>query len=235
MTRVWANFVRRDTPAVTIPGVGTMAARTEFVLQGAATCDNCSHVSVGFRTLRTGETAQYADNKFDVSPVLTWHPLKVHAPEVPDVPEHIAAAAIEAHTASAVGAPMAAILMARTVVEATAKSQGITTGSLFQKIDALASQDFIRPSTKDAAHEIRHFGNDMAHGDIDGLTTDEDASAVLALMDEVLNEVFQGPARTARIRARRETPAAAESSPTQPEAGDDDHGGPQAGIPTRAR
>ncbi len=43
----------------------------------------------------------------------------------------------------------------------------------------------------------------MAHGDILDVPDAEDAAEVLSLMDEVLNEVFQGPARTARIRAKR--------------------------------
>lgn len=101
---------------------------------------------------------------------------------------------------------MSAILMARTVVEATAKDKGIKTGSLVAKIDELARQGFIRPSTKDAAHEIRHFGNDMAHGDIEEVPDSEDVQDVLVLMDEILSEVFQGPARTARLVQKRTAP-----------------------------
>lgn len=132
-----------------------------------------------------------------------WYPKTGQSKGFPDVPEAIAAAAREAHSASSINAPMAAILMARTVVEATAKDKGIKTGNLVAKIDAMATEGLIRPSTKDAAHEIRHFGNDMAHGDIEDVPTVEDADEVLTLMDEVLNEVFQGPAKTARIKARR--------------------------------
>jgi len=104
---------------------------------------------------------------------------------------------------------MASILMARTVVEATAKAKGITSGRLVSKIDELATQGLVRNSTKDAAHEIRHLGNDMAHGDIEDSPAQVDVDDVLALMDEVLNEVFQGPARTARVRARRDGTATA--------------------------
>ncbi|MEN2737634.1 DUF4145 domain-containing protein [Microbacterium sp. X-17] len=121
------------------------------------------------------------------------------------MPADIAAAAKEAHSAASINAVMAAILMARTVVEATAKDKGITTGSLYQKIDAMAVASLIRASTNEAAHEIRHMGNDMAHGDISDVPSSDDASEVLALMDEVLNEVYQGPARTARIKAKRAT------------------------------
>jgi hypothetical protein len=78
------------------------------------------------------------------------------------VPEPIARAAKEAHECARIGARMAAILMARSVVEATAKAKGVADGNLFGKIKALAEQSFIRKSTEDAAHEIRHFGNDIA-------------------------------------------------------------------------
>ena len=98
---------------------------------------------------------------------------------------------------------MASILMARTVVEATAKEKGITTGRLIEKIDAMATASVIRESTKEAAHEIRHLGNDMAHGDIADIPESDDVRDVLVLMDEVLAEVFQGPARTARLKNRR--------------------------------
>ncbi|WP_208322171.1 DUF4145 domain-containing protein [Paramicrobacterium fandaimingii] len=148
----------------------------------------------------------HAEN-FERSPdsSIEWYPRVGESPEFSDVPEPIAEAAKEAHSASSVNCPMAAILMARTVVEATAKNKGITSGRLFEKIDALETAGLIRPSTKDAAHEIRYLGNDMAHGDIGDRPTADDAQDVLELMGEVLNEVFQGPARTARIKAKRST------------------------------
>ncbi|MGJ0390531.1 DUF4145 domain-containing protein [Microbacterium sp. CGR1] len=208
---------------------GTIPARTIYTAQGAFLCDNCARMSVAFGELPNDVHPSNTPEIFGRT-ALTWHPLKAQTPSFSDVPEHIEQAAKEAHVAFAVGAPMAAILMARTVVEASAKAKGITSGRLVQKIDALAEQDFIRGSTKDAAHEIRHFGNDMAHGDIEAAPSKDDAAEVLALMDEVLNEVFQGPARTARIRARRESPAAEHESQKKA----DDNTPPQAGIIGRA-
>lgn len=196
MTERWSNFA-------------PVSSNLTY-LQGAATCDQCNRLSVGSRPLTGDESRTEADKKFNGSTELRWHPLKIVVPDFPDVPEHIARAAKEAHEADSINARMAAILMARTVVEATAKDRGITKGSLVAKIDDLATQGFIRESTKDAAHEIRHFGNDMAHGDISDLPDADDVADVLALMDEVLNEVFQGPARTARVKARRTQPATAQ-------------------------
>ena len=122
------------------------------------------------------------------------------------MPKQIARAAKEAHAAESIRSYMSAILMARTVVEATAKEKRITQGNLVAKIDEMAKQSFIRADTKEAAHEIRHFGNDMAHGDIEDEPDADDVRDVLVLMDEILSEVFQGPAKTARLKARRTNP-----------------------------
>ena len=172
------------------------------VVQGAASCDNCGLVSVGMRPLDAHEGAHSPEEKFETG-TLRWYPSEGVSPEFPDVPEAIATAAKEAHASRSIGANMAAILMARTVVEASAKERGIATGSLFAKIDAMRSADLIRASTAEATHEIRHFGNDMAHGDIGDVPSDDDADDVLQLMNELLREVFQGPALSARIKAKR--------------------------------
>lgn len=186
----WANFVLMPT--------------SSFLIQGVLTCDHCNRASVASRPYE-GTRAYASDRLGDIEydHLLRWQPKKGISPEFPDVPEHVARAAQEAHEACSINALMAAILMARTVVEATAKNKGITDGTLFAKIDAMEKASLIRKSTAEAAHEIRHFGNDMAHGDIEELPDQEDAEEVLALMDEVLNEVFQGPARTQRIREKR--------------------------------
>lgn len=175
--------------------------------QGIARCDNCKRTSMGVARpagrVSTNATQALSDAK-DAD--INWFPRTGSAPDFPDVPEHIARAAKEAHSCASINAPMAATLMARTVLEATAKEKGVKTGTLFQKIDEMQAQDLIRKSTQEAAHEIRHFGNDMAHGDIADAPEAEDAAEILELMNEVLNEVFQGPARTARIKAKH-TPA----------------------------
>jgi hypothetical protein len=98
----------------------------------------------------------------------------------------------------------AAILLARGVVEATAKDKGITSGQLYAKIEALHDQAFVRSFTRDAAHELRFLGNDMAHGDFVAPVDSDDANAVLDVMSEILNEVYQGPARVTRMQAKRQ-------------------------------
>ena len=93
--------------------------------------------------------------------------------------------------------------MARSVIEATAKNKGIATGRLVDKIEELEKRSLIRPHIKDAAHEVRHLGNDMAHGDFIDPVTEEETAETLELMSEILNEVYQSPAKIGRRAAAR--------------------------------
>lgn len=173
--------------------------------QAALRCDGCETLSIGFTVKQSdgqltagllhwlGSEAQY-----------TWEPKRSSGKEFPDVPQHIADAASEAHVCQSVGAHRAAGAMARAVVEATAKEKGITSGTLIKKIDEMNAQRIVAPHVAEAAHEIRHFGNDMAHGDFIDPVTAEDADEVLAMMDQILDDVFQSPARIAARKAARQ-------------------------------
>lgn len=145
--------------------------------------------------------------------VLRIWPERVGGKQFPDVPEQIAAAADEAYRCFSISALRGAVLLARSVIEATAKAKGITSGSLMKKIDDMHTEGLIREYVKDAAHEVRHLGNDMAHGDFVDPVEPEEAEMVLALMDEVLNEVFQSPARVAKARAARLAKQSAAATP----------------------
>lgn len=175
----------------------------------ACTCDQCARLVIGegigtkLGTYPETSDLTYVKEALDRATVVQWLPLAAETPEVPDVPAAIERAAKEAYSSAAVGNFMAAILMARTVIEACAKDRGITTGNLKSKIDAMQSADLIRPAIAEQAHEVRFAGNDMAHGDIDVTPDEIDAEEILALMGSVLTEVFQDPARLQRIRAKR--------------------------------
>lgn len=180
----------------------------------AATCDNCDRIIIGegYGDEMTGyggssETTdlRQVQSAAAKAAFFTWLPQTAEAPEVPDVPDSIARAAKEAYSSASVGNHMAAILMARTVIEATAKAKGITTGNLAGKINAMREAQLIRPAIAEQAHEVRFAGNDMAHGDIDVVPDEVDSEEILALMASVLTEVFQDPARLERIRAKRES------------------------------
>jgi hypothetical protein len=66
-----------------------------------------------------------------------WYPVIARGKRYPDVPAEIAAAASEAHRCMPVEAYRGAVLLARSVIEATAKDKGMTTGKLVTKIDAM--------------------------------------------------------------------------------------------------
>ena len=85
--------------------------------------------------------------------------------------------------------------MARSVIEATAKDKGMRTGTLVTKIDAMYEARLIREDIRDGAHEVRYLANDAAHGDFANPVPQTDAELILTLMDEVLEEVYQSPAR----------------------------------------
>ena len=123
--------------------------------------------------------------------------------EFPDVPEHIAAAAREVTLCLSAHAYRAAGSLARAVIEATAKEKMAKGKDLHQRIESLRADDHIRKHTCEQAHEIRHFGNEMAHGDFVDDVSPAEAEEVVALMGEVLDEVYQSPARLARRRAAR--------------------------------
>lgn len=135
---------------------------------------------------------------------IAWTPAKVSRPDFPDVPTQIGEAAAEAHACLSIKAYRGAVALARAVVEATAKEKGITAGSLVKKIDDLHAAGHIRPFTREAAHEVRHGGNEIAHGDIgDEPMPAEDAEAIVELMDEILQEVYQQPAKMRKLKQSR--------------------------------
>ena len=92
------------------------------------------------------------------------------------------------------------------MIEASAKDKGVTSGSLYDKIDKLAEGQHIRAMLADAAHEVRMAGNDMAHGDFaTAEITKEDAEELLELMEDFLREMFELPTRVQRRKDKRST------------------------------
>lgn len=171
-----------------------------FLAQAAFYCDQCKTLQIAqvpTGQSLTGGGVEANDTK------LTWFPKRVSGQDFEDVPEHIAAAAAEAWQCFSIDAYRAACSLARSVVEATAKEKGITSGVLHAKIEALEEAGHVRAHIKDAAHEIRHLGNETAHGDFIEPITREEADEILVLMGELLQEIFQSPARIERRRAAR--------------------------------
>jgi hypothetical protein len=119
------------------------------------------------------------------------------------IPEGVAGFFKEAHDAFSIGAYRAVLLLVRSAIEATAKDRDITSGSLVAKINQLHADEHIRKGTKDMAHALRILGNDMAHGDIDDVPTQEDADDALTIAKFVLDDVYVADALRADMMARR--------------------------------
>lgn len=180
------------------------------VVQSAYLCPNCHRLNIAYEESGRGYVngpsfgSHDEAQRHEWSPDASWLPKLKQSRHFPDVPKHIADAATEATLCLSIDAYRAVGSLARAVVEATAKDKSATGGNLAARIDALATAGHIREHTKEQAHEIRYFGNDMAHGDFADPVTKEEATEVVELMSELLNEVYQSPARLDRVRAARQ-------------------------------
>lgn len=176
-----------------------------YLVCAAFQCDACSGMSIGLTRIHHSQTSNLSHYVSIVKDVdFQWRPKAGETKQYDFVPEHIAAAATEAFECHASQHYRAAILLSRAVIEATAKDKQITTGNLKAKIDALADQNLIRPHVQAIAHGIRDYGNDMAHGDFVAPVEAEESQMVIQLVGEILDEVYQSPARLAAVKAAYE-------------------------------
>jgi hypothetical protein len=176
-----------------------------MVFVAAYECMVCSGISVAIgnaprNKIGQGLTVWVESNLSDGD--FTWRPSATDSKGYPDVPPQIADAATEAFECHSYGHYRAAILLARSVIEATAKEKGITSGTLQSKIQKMEEQKLIRPTIEAMAHGIRGYGNDMAHGDFVERLSAEESALVIQLMGEILDEVYQSPARLAAVQQR---------------------------------
>lgn len=207
-----------------IPESGRTLKHDRHALQAAFECTGCDRIVIGLTMEGLGmdtfvdpsQPASIADHMERLpDSAFTWEPAHPVGREFADVPAEIAIPAGEAVACRSVGLNRSAVMMARAVIEASAKQHGVKSGSLFDKIDRLVQDGLIRGLLGDAAHEVRIAGNDMAHGDF--ATTQvsgDDADEILALMEDFLSELFQLPRRIAARREKRE--AAREAAKNEP-------------------
>lgn len=182
---------------------------SEVLVEQAVKCNACERLSIVRSEVFPGTDA------YGVSPLLNasafWDESGVDTcipsssvPEIRNLPPAVEKAAADAFNCFQSDLHRPAVLMARTTIEATAKASGVTSGTLVQKIDALYSGGLILESTKSAAHAIRTFGNEMAHGDLDTEVSPEDTRDIIELMHLLLREVFELPDRAGKLQARAE-------------------------------
>lgn len=178
-------------------------------------CDSCFAASVAKMPGYSADPylSHKAEDVFEEPRAdIDWLPATVRGRRFEDVPSPVRGAASEAYECQSIRSFRAAILMARSVVEAVAKDQGVVDGSLVKKIDALAERGIISTLVKDTAHEIRHMGNEMAHGDFVQDVTEEECDDVLNFMSVLLDAVYQQPAKLTRFRAQRQARTSAKTT-----------------------
>lgn len=184
--------------------------------ESAFKCDSCQRLNIGSVVTGTYPSNYvHPDNNrpwWDSYSPTEWAPSFVKGQEFQDVPDHVAQPASEAHKCRSINALMSSILMARAVIESVAKDNGITTGTLFKKIDAMHNAGLIDAFAKETAHTIRVFGNDMAHGDFTVAVDAADADGVLTFMDLLLYGVYQSRAQLQRLKDSAAARAAAQTS-----------------------
>ncbi|WP_164515847.1 DUF4145 domain-containing protein [Bifidobacterium dolichotidis] len=174
------------------------------IWSGLFQCDSCKKCSIGsIHNSKLNDPKDVADlmNTNDVT--MLWHPQSAIWKEFADVPDPIAKAASEANACLSIGAYRAAILMARTVIEATATDKGIGRGTLVHKIDELESRGILSDQIKQEAHEIRYLGNDVAHGGFSEPVSEEEATDILGFLDTFLDYVYQMPLAIQRRKESR--------------------------------
>lgn len=193
-------------------------------------CDNCGFGSMGTTTISVNEAlivygtydkvrsiSSHGASQTEIDRVavgcafddkntdIVWYPVKAVGKTYENVPEDIASAASEAYSCLSISANRAAVILARAVIEATGKDKEIPKqDNLKNLIDKMAEIGIITDLLKEEAHEIRHFGNDMAHGDSDHEITSQDAEEILGFMDSVLNYVYVQPGMLNRRKRKRE-------------------------------
>lgn len=187
-------------------------ARYSYAVEISSTCDACHRFNSATGTTRV------ASRSFNVGQMLTsseavtegehmdidaWSPPPMRAVDTAFIPDGVAGYFAEAHNAFSISAYRAVLLLVRSVIEATAKDRGIDSGTLVQKINKLDEEGHIRRGTKDMAHALRILGNDMAHGDIGEVPTQEDADDALIIARFVLDDVYVADARRADMMERR--------------------------------
>lgn len=127
--------------------VSVMTGFWRDTVMGCFRCDGCGALNIAIA--KGSARGQDPLNWLASRGTLRWKP-EIPPEELehdfPDVPVEIADAAAEAYAClEDASACRAAVLLARSVIEATAKDKGIKKGTLLEKIDAMSNM--IRPTS----------------------------------------------------------------------------------------
>ena len=130
-----------------------------------------------------------------------WWPLP-SATVSRDIPAPISGTFDEAARTLAAGCPRASAVMARRTLEAICVEQGAESGTLAERLSALATSGRLQPTLAEWAKEVRLIGNLGAHFDPIDDVNRGDAQQLISFLRELLKYLYELPAE---LRRRRES------------------------------
>ena len=136
-----------------------------------------------------------------------WWPLPGSGDLDPDIPPQVSSAYSEGMHALSVKAARAAVVMFRGMLAQVVADKGSATAqakhSLYDKLEQMSQDGSLHPSLVEWAREIRLIGNAAAHPDALDPVSVEEAADLARLCRQLLNVIYEVPARIARNRAAR--------------------------------
>lgn len=118
-----------------------------------------------------------------------------------DIPTDIASVFVEAVMSLTANCPRASAVMARRTLEAIAVDKGETSGSLYNRLNSLATNGVLDATLAEWAKEVRLIGNVGAHFDPMRQVKKEDAQQLIDFIQQLMNYLYVYPAQLARFRS----------------------------------
>jgi hypothetical protein len=145
-------------------------------------CSNCGGVIIASAVADRAEITQMFPNAESVDEL------------IPDRPKTFLAEAIRT-----LHAPVAAVMVAASAIDAMLKEKGLREGSLYARINQAVEQNLITREMSDWAHHVRLEANDQRHADENApLPTQHDARLVIDFAKALAEFLFVLPARVTR-------------------------------------
>jgi len=128
-------------------------------------------------------------------------PVNFVAPRIPEINEAIPESPREylRQAQNSFHAPAGSIMLSASAIDAMLKVKGLTTGSLYTRIDKAAEDHLITREMSEWAHKVRLDANEQRHADHGAsLPTTEDAKETYELAKAFAEYLFVLPAKVAR-------------------------------------
>ena len=136
-----------------------------------------------------------------------WWPVAGSGDLDADVPPQVGSAYLEGMRALSVKAPRAAVVMFRGMLAQLVADKGSAAArakhTLYDKVEQMSQDGSLHPSLVEWAKEIRLIGNAAAHPDALDPVSNDEAADLGRLCRQMLNVIYEVPARITRSRASR--------------------------------